>query len=110
MSRYRLSARAETSLADIFRYSIDMFGEEQADQYRRTLLARLASLANNEPPHGRPCSAIVAEGDAEDLHYIKAGGHYVVYLRRDDELLIADFVHERRNLPALITMFVKTYG
>jgi toxin ParE1/3/4 len=44
---YRLSARAEADLADIWVYSAGQWGIEQTDRYLDALLSRLVWLADN---------------------------------------------------------------
>lgn len=102
MSGYRLSHRAKTRLEDIFAYTNERFGRAQAEHYRDSLLNRLASLAENKPPYGRACSILAGDDAPEGLFYVKQGGHFIVFIKGENEILIVDFIHQMRDLPMLI--------
>jgi toxin ParE1/3/4 len=44
---YRLSARAELDLAEVWVYSVEQWGTDQADRYVDDLVARFAWLCDN---------------------------------------------------------------
>lgn len=46
MARYRLSKKADSDLAGLYRYGVRNFGIEQADRYFDSLLARLSEIGN----------------------------------------------------------------
>ena len=50
MARYKLTKRADTDLAGLYRYGVRTFGLEQADRYFDSLLAHLRAIADN-PKH-----------------------------------------------------------
>ena len=45
------------------------------------------------------CTALV-DGIDTDLFFTRAGHHFVVFLEREDEVIIVDFLHSRGNLAA----------
>ncbi len=47
MGRYRLTAKADSDLASLYRYGIDEFGFESADRYYDSLLVRLEKIADS---------------------------------------------------------------
>ena len=103
MKKFRLSLRAEQSLEDIFVWTIDRFGIDQAIKYKDQLINRLNSLAAGELPHGRSCNVLVANlRDVQDLEYYREGRHYIIYRNTDEALLIVGFVHEVRDLEFLV--------
>jgi plasmid stabilization system protein ParE len=106
MTRFRLSPLAEETLEDIFVYTFATFGEEQAIEYREALFARLEALAENRPPHGRACSVLVGDDTPMDLFYVKQGNHFLVYRKMADDIVVVDFIHERRDLPNLIRVLI----
>ena len=77
MSRsFRLTRRAEDSLTDIARWTIDSFGLRQAEIYQEELLNRCAAILNGEA-YSRSCGVLV--DDADDLRFVRAGEHYLVF-------------------------------
>ena len=102
MSGFRLSQRAENSLRKILTDTVRTFDEAQADKYGAALMDRLEALAQLRPPHGRPCSALVRGPAPEGMLYVKESGHFIIYMKEADEILVVDFIHEVRDLPALI--------
>lgn len=97
MSRsFRLTRRAEASLIEIARWTIETFGARQADLYEAELLDRCDAILSGRA-HSRSCSILV--DDAADLRFVRAGEHFVVFLDRPDEVIIVDIVHSRSDLP-----------
>jgi len=97
MSRtLRLTRRAEESLVDIARWTIEKFGVLQAEIYEAELLARCDAILKGQA-HSRSCAALV-EG-AEDLRFLRAGEHFLVFLDRPDAVVIVDILHSRSDLP-----------
>ena len=99
----RLTRRAEASLVDIAMWTSETFGLAQADLYEAVLLDRCQAILNGQA-HSRSC-AVLAD-DAEDLRFIRAGEHFLVFLDRPDEIIIVDILHSRSNLPRLVTALV----
>ncbi len=103
MKKFRLSLRAEQSLEDIFAWTIDQFGIDQAIKYKDQLLNRLNSLTAGELPHGRSCDVLIANlRDVQDLEYYREGRHYIIYRNTEKTLFVVDFIHEVRDLEFLI--------
>lgn len=97
MSRFfRLTRRAEDSLVEIARWTIEKFGPRQADIYEAEFLSRCEAIVNGLA-HSRSCSILV--DDAADLRYLRAGEHFLVFLERPEEVIIVDILHSRSDLP-----------
>lgn len=97
MSRsFRLTRRAEDSLVEIARWTIDRFGFRQAEIYEAEILSRCEAVVNGLA-HSRSCSILV--DDAEDLRYLRAGEHFLVFLDLPDEVIIVDILHSHSDLP-----------
>ncbi len=97
MSRsLRLTRRAEASLVEIARWTIENFGHRQAELYETELLSRCDAILNGQA-HSRSCAVLV--DDADDLRFVRAGEHFLVYLDRPDEVVIVDMLHSRSDLP-----------
>ena len=97
MSRsFRLTRRAEASLVEIARWTIETFGQRQAEFYEVELLSRCEAILTCQV-HSRSCAVFV--DDAEDLRFVRAGEHFLVFLDRADEVIIVDILHSRSDLP-----------
>lgn len=97
MSRsFRLTRRAEDSLVEIARWTIETFGPRQAEIYEAELLERCDAIVSGQA-YSRSCSILV--DDAADLRYLRAGEHFLVFLDRPDEVIIVDILHSRSDLP-----------
>ncbi|WP_299555814.1 type II toxin-antitoxin system RelE/ParE family toxin [uncultured Tateyamaria sp.] len=93
---FRLTRKAEDSLVDIARWTIERFGVRQADLYETELVARCEALARGDAV-SRSCAILV--DDEAELRYARAGEHFVVFLERPAEILVVDFLHSRSDLP-----------
>jgi len=108
MSRsFRLTRRAEDSLVEIARWTIERFGPRQADIYEAELLSRCEAIANGQA-HSRSCSILV--DDAANLRYLRTGEHYLVFLVRPEEVIIVDILHSRSDLPRQIAALTALKG
>lgn len=97
MSRsLRLTRRAEASLLDIAHWTVETFGSGQADLYESELLERCQAILEGRA-HSRSCAVLV--DNAEDLRYVRAGEHFLVFLERPDVVIIVDILHTRCDLP-----------
>ncbi|GLQ29255.1 type II toxin-antitoxin system RelE/ParE family toxin [Sulfitobacter pacificus] len=97
MSRsFRLTRRAEASLTEIARWTIENFGLRQAELYEAELLNRCQAILNCEA-HSRSCAVLVDE--AADLRFTRAGEHFLVFLDQHNEVVIVDILHSRSDLP-----------
>tara|TARA_R110002012_G_scaffold171132_2_gene335814 strand:- start:40 stop:375 length:336 start_codon:yes stop_codon:yes gene_type:complete len=97
MSRsFRLTRRAEASLTEIASWTIENFGLRQADHYEAELLNRCEAILSGQA-HSRSCAVLVDEAD--DLRFVRAGEHFLVFLDQPDEVVIVDVLHSRCDLP-----------
>ncbi|MGB7243811.1 MAG: type II toxin-antitoxin system RelE/ParE family toxin [Sulfitobacter sp.] len=96
MSRsFRLTRRAEASLIEIARWTIDNFGLKQAEHYEAELIGRCQAILEGQA-QSRSCAVLV--DDADDLRFVRAGEHFVVFLDHPDEVVIVDILHSRCDL------------
>ena len=87
-----LSPRAEDDFADIFQYSLESWGEEQAYPYRDILDKALLTIQDNpQIGHSRP------ELSAQHLIF-PAGRHIIVYRVTTRALLVSRILHGRMDL------------
>lgn len=93
MSTYRLGPRGISDLAEIFDYTVDTWGEEQAESYIEEL-ARCFQLLVDSPGLGRTCDRIFP-----GIRRFEQGKHVVFYKRDRNGIIVARILHQSR-LPA----------
>ncbi|MFN3662239.1 type II toxin-antitoxin system RelE/ParE family toxin [Yoonia sp.] len=97
MSRsFRLTRRAEASLTEIARWTIENFGLRQAERYEAGLLDRCEAILSRQ---AQSWSCAVLMNDADDLRFIRAGEHFLIFLDQPNEVVIVDILHARTDLP-----------
>ncbi len=103
MKTYTLTRQAQARIREIFRNTRNRWGLAQAEKYKANLLARLVQLCSGDPPHPRPCDALVPQTiEVSNLVYYLEGRHYIIYLELEDYLQVIDFVYSGRNLEAIL--------
>lgn len=91
---YQLSVSAQQQLVDIYRYTLQRWGEAQADQYLADLYVLFAAIGAGDEP-GR---LIQAEYGVTG-RYARCGKHFVYWKTlTSGEIGIAEILHERMNL------------
>lgn len=95
-SRYRLTPRAANDLDDIADYTIQKWGENQANDYLGALVGRFESLAVN-PTLGR---------NRDDVHpgyrSFPEGHHIIFYTVHDDYIAIIGIPHKSMDVGAIL--------
>lgn len=92
----RFTRAAEASLGKIADWTLETFGPAQALRYEAELLDRCEAIAEGQA-HSRDCSALAPEG--RGLRYVRAGEHFLIYLEREDDIVIVEVLHSRSDLP-----------
>lgn len=98
MSSYILSADAEQDLREIARYTLDNWGQQQLNRYRRQLKTQFEAIGSGD---------IIQRQVSENLsnvHVAKAGAHFIFYLTpaHHKPIIIAIF-HEARDYVRLLS-------
>jgi toxin ParE1/3/4 len=91
MSRYIVLPKAEADLHDIWRYTAEHWGVEQADRYIRDIEMRFQAIAD-DPKLGRGCDAIRA-----GYFRVSVGSYFVFYRMNRAVVSIARILHQRRD-------------
>lgn len=89
---YELSDEADLDIGEIFDYSADQFGIDQAVIYASDLDKCFESLVKN-PELGRDRSEII-----EGLRSISSGSHVVFYRILSDKIRIVRILHGSRDV------------
>ncbi len=94
----RIFAPAESRLLDIWDYTLERWGQEQADLYLRDLIKHIHSLSQ-ERPHWRH----LADPDLPGIWFIRHRHHYIFFRELSPGLIgVITVLHEKMNLPARI--------
>jgi toxin ParE1/3/4 len=89
--RFVLSPRAETDLNEIWDYTADRWGLDQAETYTRALWQRIEAIAAN-PAMGQDCSEI-----REGYWKIPSGSHVLFYRLIAGGIDVVRILHERMD-------------
>jgi toxin ParE1/3/4 len=89
VNSYRLTARAESEILDIFIYGIEQFGLRQARLYKDDMEDCFQLLVDN-PRMGRPATSI-----GEGVRRHELGSHIVLYEIDGSGILILAVIHQR---------------
>ena len=85
--------------ADILEYTIEKFGEAQADAYTAQLAAWIEALATGTGPRARPCELLMqGVRDASGLTSYREGSHFLILREKPDTLEVVEILHGRMNL------------
>jgi toxin ParE1/3/4 len=93
VSTWKLTRKARSDFAEILLYTIDTWGEEQAERYRALLLHGFDLIAQ-KPGVGRPCKALVP-----GLCRFEQGKHVIFYKPDRTGIVVSRILHQRM-LPA----------
>ncbi len=98
---WRLTRQAEASLIDIAEWTIETFGARQADAYEAELIACCNGIAAGTAPV-RSCRRLIDPALDDTLNFVRCGMHLVIFVERDETMIIVDFLHGRSDLPRRI--------
>jgi len=105
----RLTAPARATLKEIISYTIESFGVQQARQYQKQLIATAEKLCSEKISLGRDCSFLLDDNsNTSKLLYVREGMHYLIYTETSDYVVLHDFIHVNRDLPALLEAVKKS--
>lgn len=96
---YRLTPAAQASVRGILRWTLERFGERQAEAYEARLLSAFARLADGALP-GRSARAEWGAAVPEDLRFVRVGSHVVLFRERDGQVEVVNVLHGRMDLSA----------
>lgn len=94
VSRYHLTNKAVEDLTNIWKYTVDAWSEQQADDYYRMLIASCQRITENPQLFGLKYEEI-----AEGLHGYRANKHIIFYqILADGDILIIRILQQRMDL------------
>jgi toxin ParE1/3/4 len=95
--RFVLKPRAQADLDEIWDYTAERWGQEQAETYTRQLWRNIQAIAD-QPSLGRGCDEVRA-----GYRLFPSGSHILLYRLHEDGIEVVRVLHERmdheRHLP-----------
>lgn len=88
MTELEVSTAATADLDEIFRFSLERFGEERALRYLDEIEATILRLRRY------PDSGTIYTGLTMPVRFATSGSHRVFYTRRADHLLVIRVLHQ----------------
>ena len=88
---YKLTTEADADLLEIFRYTFEHWGEEQAERYLASLEEAFENIASRKAP------ARVFLREPQQVLVLKCQRHFVFYLLSPSPIIIA-ILHERMDI------------
>lgn len=92
--RVSLTDDASEDLADIYAYSEQQWGTDQAVRYQTLLFTRLALLG------GQPLLGSQIPAMSRDVRVLRIGQHNALYSVEPDRILVLRLLHVRQQLPS----------
>ena len=97
-------------LSEILVYTIERFGEIQAEAYAARLAGRLEALASGKGPKAWPCERLMrGVREASGLACYHEGAHYLILREKPDTLEVVEIFHERMNIEAHLERLMRAY-
>lgn len=94
---YKLAPQAQWRLKSIFLWTLERFGEAQAERYNDSFLERFNAIARGDA-HMRDCARLAPE--AKTLKMSRCGAHFVVFTKVADTTIIVDLIPASADLPS----------
>ncbi|SET61984.1 type II toxin-antitoxin system RelE/ParE family toxin [Thorsellia anophelis] len=88
---YRLTPLAEIDIEEIWLYSNQNWGGEQADTYHQNIINTIASLINGHK-QGRPVSSL------PDFHKVLCGAHVIYFIETDSSIDVIRILHQKQDV------------
>lgn len=99
---WRLTRQAEESLTEIASWTSEHFGARQVRAYQQDLISLCGEVAEGTA-QSQGCKEYLSPEVSDDLRFARLGGHLVVFVELEAEIVITDFLHARRDLPRWLT-------
>ena len=94
MANYHLTNKAVEDLTNIWEYTVDMWSEQQADNYYNTLINSCHKITENPRLYGTKYEEI-----ADGLLGYRSGRHIIFYrILTNGDILVIRILHQRMDL------------
>jgi toxin ParE1/3/4 len=90
--QYFLTKSAEVDLIDIFKYTLEEWGEDQVYTYKRQLESRLEAILEF-PDIGRKHPKLPSV-----IYYLVEGKHYIFYKKIENNIEVLRFLHHKMDI------------
>ncbi|MBT7215104.1 MAG: type II toxin-antitoxin system RelE/ParE family toxin [Verrucomicrobia bacterium] len=92
MAEFSLRPKAIADLEAIWRYTVDTWGDAQAERYVRLINESFRQIADN-PSLGRSCDVI-----REGYRKRSVGRHVIFYRTIDGDVVVVRILHDRMDV------------
>ena len=96
--RLRVTPHAVQAIEELARWTLESFGPKHMASYEEHLVLRCMEAAIGFET-GQDCRSLIDPELCEDLRYLRAGQHFVVFLQSRDQIIIIDVLHGRIDVP-----------
>ena len=93
MTGYRFAPAARHDLIEIWLYTADRWGVDQADRY----VGQIEAYIENATIRAKSGSPVIGLPGA--YRKVRSGSHRVIYRLIDEELFVIRILHERQDVP-----------
>ena len=98
MPKYVIFKPANETLDEVWRYSLDSWGQEKAEEYIEGLFATIQKVASREILWRR-----LREQTNLEVYFVKYQRHYLFFREfEDDSIGIVSVIHERRDVVSIL--------
>ena len=91
MATYALSPKAEADLEDVWNYTAERWGDDQAEAYVRSIQTAIETVAA-DPRRGRPCDEVLP-----GYRKFVVGSHLLFCRVNEDQVVLARILHQRMD-------------
>lgn len=96
--RLRVTPHAAQAFEELARWNLECFGPKQTSAYEEHLILRcLEAVIGIEV--GQDCRELIDPDLYEDLRFLRAGQHFVLFVQSPEQIVIIDVLHARTDLP-----------
>ena len=98
MSKYVIFKPANAALDEVWHYSFENWGEEQAEKYIEGLFTTMQKAASREILWRK-----IREQTLLDAYFVKYQRHYIFFRELEDDLIgIISIIHEKRDIVSVL--------
>ena len=98
MSKYVIFKPANETLDEVWRYSLENWGQRKAEEYIEGLFATMQKAASREI-----LWRSLSEQTNLDVYFVKYQRHYLFFRELEDDLIgIVSLIHERRDVVSVL--------
>lgn len=94
---FELTPFAKSNLIDIVVWTVQNFGEAQAEKYEGMILERCAGLVDGTTS-SRDCATLEGKSGASGLLFARAERHFIIFQETEQRIVVLAFLHVASDL------------